>query len=188
MCCALCCFLNHYKQKCKPNLIMILIASLVWVNRVTGTIHNNTEYWHHVRVTWHDDRVWHGGQWGLAHVTGQGVSHNSAVITPASHGTNTSSLAETARFVATFQNITDYVSLFGEKNCSAVCKQIGRGLTLPCEDGNCSPTVCGSIENSVDVPSKCGPTSQNTIYFVFIMFYVLLCTITVSQYQNRTRK
>ena len=51
MCCALCCFLNHYKQKCKPNLIMILIASLVWVNRVTGTIHNNTEYWHHVRVT-----------------------------------------------------------------------------------------------------------------------------------------
>lgn len=142
---------------------------------------------------WHDDRVWHGGQWGLAHVTGQGVSHNSAVITPASHGTSTSSLAETARFVATFQNITVFVSLFVEKSYVELFKQ---NVYKSCEvwpyhvkmETNCNPTVCGSIENSVDVPSKCGPTSQNTIYFVFIMFYVLLCTITVSQYQNRTRK
>ena len=69
---------------------------------------------------WHDDRVWHGGQWGLAHVTGQGVSHNSAVITPASHGTSTSSLAETARFVATFQNIqstSHYLSKRAMLNC-----------------------------------------------------------------------
>ena len=41
---------------------------------------------------------------------------------------------------------------------------------------------CWSIENSVDVPSKCGPTSQNTIYFVFIIFYVLLCNI-ILQYK-----
>ena len=140
---------------------------------------------------WHDDRVWHGGQWGLAHVTGQGVSHNSAVITPASHGTNTSSLAQTrdSQICGDFLKYNRLRHMIWRiKNCSAVCKQIGRGLTHVKMATNCSPTVCGSIENSVDVPSKCGPTSQNTIYFVFIMFYVLLCTITVSQYQNRTRK
>ena len=96
----------------------------------------------------------------------RGVSHNKVVITLASHGTNTSSLAGRARFVwGLFKNIPD-----------------------PNADIVTAILVCGSIENSVDVPSKCGPTSQNTIYFVFIMFYVLLCTITVSQYQNKTRK